>query len=388
MVTIKRTVLISLTFLIVAVVAVLILLISRSNSAPEFSYPDKIDASLFYPSQSDTSISTAETSTNADFSGDESELSFESTEMPEKVEDDIVFTSNDPLHCFRLSAFEDTVFISGTYIGDNVTHIEIDGNESIPRYNRYELSAEIKFSAEDGFYPLKIHLENGGYLGYRIRSENKTLSIVSCPDIAEQNRLVANAPLVVPESAVVDYIVTGGSHREITDKLNEIRRISDDICEGIADDYDKARALASWVSANFYYDYEARDSGVTTETLSIARTLELRRSVCGGYANLYAALCQAQGIECCIMQGTVVQNGLTFAEDPESAPSHEWNLVMIDGRHIWVDTLWNTGNSYTARSGYSDGSVKQQYFDITDEVLALNHKATRCELRNYYSLIE
>ncbi|MBQ8170740.1 MAG: transglutaminase domain-containing protein [Oscillospiraceae bacterium] len=382
----KRTLLIVIFLIIAVLAATIIALLFRPNDdVPEFSYPDKIDASLFYPSQNDTSISTAETSTTADSSGDESELSFESTETPEKAQNEAVLTSNDPLHCFRLSTFENTVFISGTYISDNVTHIEIDGNEFIPHHNGYELSAEIKFSAENGFYPLKIHLENGGYLGYRIRSENKSLSIVSCPDIVEQNRLAADAPLIIPESAVQDYIVTGGTQQEITDQLNEIRHISDNICDGISDDYDKARALAAWVSVNYYYDYKARDNGVTTETLSIARTLELKRSVCGGYANLYAALCQAQGIECHIIQGTVVQNGFTFAEEHEGSPSHEWNLVIIDGRHIWVDTLWNTSNTYTARKGYSDGAVKQQYFDITDEILALNHKAARCEIRDFFA---
>ena len=384
----KRTLFIFIILIVAVLAAVIILLLSQpNNNIPELSYPDKIDASLFYPSQSDTAIPTTETSTTADSPDDDSEPSFESAETPEKAQNETVLTSNDPFHCFRLSVFEDTVFISGTYISDNVTRIEIDGNEVKPHYNGSQISAEISFSAEDGFYLLKIHLESGGYLGYRIRSENKRLSIVSCPDISEQNRLSSDATLLIPESAVRDYIVTDGSEHEIKECLSEIRCISDNICNGISNDYDKARALAAWVSENFYYDYKARDNGVSTETLSISRTLELKRSVCGGYANLYAALCQAQGIECRIIQGTVVQNGLTFAEKHENAPSHEWNLVIIDGRHIWVDTLWNTGNAYTARNGYSDGAVKQQYFDITDEMLALNHKSTRCEIRNFFAEI-
>ncbi len=387
MIAIDRKILIFI-ILIVAVAACILTvqLLTRSNEAPEYSYPDSIDASLFYASETDSGSHSSHVSTES--SAEPEDTADATPESPAATGREVMLTSHDPRHYFKISLAEDTIYIDGVYDGDTVTVVSASGTASAPVYNGEHITAELQVNAEDRFLHLEIEFLSGAVIKYRLRSEDGRLSLIDSRETAEQSTLAASSPLDIPESAVRDYIVTDGSDQDIAEVLTEVQNISDRICEGLDNDYDKARALATWVSQNFYYDYVARDSGVTTEVLSIARTLELRRSVCGGYANLYAALCQAQGITCYVMQGTVVQNNLTFAEQQDNAPSHEWNMAIIDGRRVWVDTLWNTGNIYTARSGYVDGYLTSRYFDITDEVMALNHRAQRCEIRDYFAVIE
>ena len=103
-----------------------------------------------------------------------------------------------------------------------------------------------------------------------------------------------------------------------------------------------------------------------------------------GYANLFAALCQAQGIECHIVHGGAVVTG-TF-DTNNDVRLHEWNVAVLNGQIIWIDTLWNTTNSY--RDGeYNDGTVDADYFDLDNDTLAENHRADRIERRDYFSVL-
>lgn len=202
--------------------------------------------------------------------------------------------------------------------------------------------------------------------------------------IAENNLLLAKKPIATPQNAVRLYISADGDGERIRLTLAQVQEISDSICENIDTDYDKLYALAEYVAENYYYDNDAKANGVTDETICIAHTLETKRTVCMGYANLFAALCQAQGLECYIAHGGAVVTG-TF-ESNNDVRLHEWNVAVLDGKIIWIDTLWNTTNSY--RDGkYNYGSVDADYFDLDNDTLAQNHRADRIEKRDYFSVL-
>ncbi len=205
---------------------------------------------------------------------------------------------------------------------------------------------------------------------------------IAAEDIAEHNLSLVSSPIATQPEAVKLYISADGNEETISRTLSQIKEISDDVCSGIANDYDKLYALAEYVSTNYYYDYDAKEEGVTDETVCLAHTLETRRSVCMGYANLFAALCRAQGIDCYIAHGGAIVLG-SF-ETNDDVRLHEWNVAIIDGRVIWVDTLWNTSNAY--RNGeYHEGTVDNHYFDIDNDALAEDHRADRIESRDYFS---
>lgn len=180
-----------------------------------------------------------------------------------------------------------------------------------------------------------------------------------------------------------EYILPGGTPEQRAEVLSQIKELSDRICGGIADDYDKARAIARWVSQNIYYDHDAKNDTVDLETVSLAHILETHRTVCIGFSNLYAALCSAQGLTCFNVNGDCLRGRLDFETRVKNTALHEWNVVIIDGRAINVDTVWNTTNSYK-NGNYTDGITTAQYFDIGDIVFSQAHRARKAEHRDYF----
>lgn len=298
----------------------------------------------------------------------------------------VLLTSNDPDNYFLFSFGADEILIEGRYDSGTIAMLSAGEYCCTPAFAADgSFAAALGLDLDYGYHSLRVCLDNGAELIWRIFSDNEGLRPVICGDIASRNSAVRKFILDIPADVTAEYIVTGGTDEQRAEILSQISDISAQVCSGIGSDYDKARVLAQWVSRNIYYDYDAYYSSVTTETLSLGSTLSLHRSVCGGYANLYAALCQSQGIECLIAQGDVVQNYLTF-EEAETAPSHEWNLVHIDDRYFWVDTLWdNSGNSYSGGI-YTNGEPCLRYFDPTEEAMAQNHRANRLERREFFPI--
>ena len=205
-------------------------------------------------------------------------------------------------------------------------------------------------------------------------------------DIARNNDRAASSVIEASRARVAQYITLDGSHDRIPEILDEIRRISDEICEGIDSDYEKLRAISRWVSDNIYYDHPAYNNGAPQECLSLEYMLLNRASVCGGYSNMTSALCAAQGIRCLNISGMAVNNQRCFLQDKVGG-FHEWNVAEIDGKQIIIDAGWNSGNSLQSNGTLSSKPSYYHYFDIGEEVFALNHKAQSAEYRDYFSII-
>ena len=205
-------------------------------------------------------------------------------------------------------------------------------------------------------------------------------------DIARNNDRTASSVTEASRARVAQYITLDGSRDRIPEILDEIQRISDEICEGIDSDYEKLRAISRWVSDNIYYDHPAYNKGAPQECLSLEYMLLNRASVCGGYSNMTSALCAAQGIRCLNISGMAVNNQRCFLQD-RIGGFHEWNVAEIDGKRIIIDAGWNSGNSLQSNGTLSSKPSYYHYFDIGEEVFALNHKAQSAEYRDYFSLI-
>lgn len=292
----------------------------------------------------------------------------------------VLLTSSDPLHRFQITFDGGKLFIEGVYDGEEVTEIILDGNRTIPVYEGERFTAELSAEAFGNGYSSLLFGIGGHIIDYRIARSAAGFAPVDISKNAENNRTVAALAAPLPEEVLAEYI---GDPERRGELLAQVKELSDTVCEGLTDDYDKLRALAGWVSANIYYDFDAAHTEVTAQTLSLSQVLELHRSVCGGFANLFSALCDAQGITCYNIRGSAINNGLSYAEDYGHDEMHEWNCAVIDGRVIWVDTVWDTYNSYK-NGEYHDGFVYFQYFDITEEALALDHRAKQCEHRDFF----
>lgn len=300
--------------------------------------------------------------------------------------------SNDPINQKTIEVNGMTAVVSGK-TGD----VPIDHMSVFPGIAEYELDsnedgfvAEIVLTELSGDYlTVTLAYEDGHYDELDLEVTQDGFAFFDISDIAENNRKVVENALEQPQNQVAEYIVKSGKPDEIREVLDEIQALSDEICKGLDDDYDKLRAISRWVSANIYYDYPAYDKGVPAETLSLKYMLDKHSSVCGGYSNMTSALCAAQGIKCWNVHGAALPGGLVFSMSNVSNDSeyHEWNFAEIDGRVIWVDSGWNSF-CYLRRGGiYENNGIYYRYFDIGEEYFALNHKATYAEYRDYYALI-
>lgn len=314
----------------------------------------------------------------------------ETSEIPGFSETQKRVLSYDPINQKTIEISGKTVTVSGM-----TSDVLIDHMSVFPKGAKCELnSIEGGFLARialteplNGYLTVSLVYKDEHFDEFLLKVTPDGFGFWELPEIERSNENVVKNALEQPRDQVAEYIVKGGDPDEVRSVLNDIKTLSDEICEGLTGDYDKLRAISRWVSANIYYDYPAYDNGVPAETLSLKYMLESHSSVCGGYSNMTSALCAAQGIKCWNVHGSVLTGGKTFVDDDDSE-YHEWNYAEIDGRIIWVDSGWNSF-CYLSRGGdYNNGGICYRYFDIGDEYLALNHKANYAEYRDYFALTE
>ena len=154
--------------------------------------------------------------------------------------------------------------------------------------------------------------------------------------------------------------------RDIQNDDPEIITLSNTITEDISSDYEKARVIHDWVSDNIWYDYDLF-SGISSvemftgeETWYSTVTLRNKRGICGGYANLTAALLRAAGIPAKVVSGY-------------SGEAHGWNEAYVDGRWINIDTTWDSVNQYTNGEYSPQQKCVDTYFDMPDFEFAKTH---------------
>jgi len=171
------------------------------------------------------------------------------------------------------------------------------------------------------------------------------------------------------------------------------------IVEGLSDDMDKLKAIYDWVTANIYYDYGMLE-GKSPRFVTAAQTLDFQKSVCEGFANLTAAMCQAAGIPCRVVTGFAAGVGTdatigsvwdcyeewlktgdleTFRAQMEQYTNHAWNEAYVNGRWVILDTTWGCNNdAVLLDSGMYyriSGTPTDAYFDLSVEALSQSHLA-------------
>lgn len=406
------------SFLILICIAVLLLAGCKNElpDVPSFVFSDNSSESSFSSSsesvsssdgtavstdtsKTESSVSSAESSAESEPAGSDTP---ETSEPVSSAESSGVSGSDEPVISSALTLSYDpinekTVEVKGStaIIRGKTADSPIDHMSLYPDGARYDLECgENGFTAEimltepfDGYLNVHLRYKDNHYDEFPLKVSAEGFELPDISEIADNNRNAAENVLEQPLNQVAEYIVKGGKPDEIRTVLAEIQALSDEICNGLDSDYDKLRAISRWVSANIYYDYPAYDNGVPPETLSLKYMLDNHSSVCGGYSNMTSALCAAQGIKCWNVHGAALGGGLTFL-DNHNSEYHEWNFAEIGDRVIWVDSGWNS-YCYLRRGGeYDNGGICYRYFDIGEYYLALNHKASYAEYRDYFAFLE
>lgn len=230
---------------------------------------------------------------------------------------------------------------------------------------------------------VNLELWGSEIVSYRLKHDENGYSFPDVMKICNDNEQAAASAKVLSYEQTLKYITKDGSSANAAAVLKKIKRLSDKICRGIRTDYEKLRAISQWVSANIYYDYAAYKNGIPDECLTLEYMLEYGTSVCGGYAAMTSALCEAQGITCLHINGSAINQGNCYAE-LDNGVHHEWNYAVIGDKGVWVDSGWNSRSYFYEIGSYSQGEIVYTYFDIGSEAFALDHKVSYAQLRNYF----
>jgi len=232
----------------------------------------------------------------------------------------------------------------------------------------------------DGKYFVELYYWTGGisYLSYIYGEELEftikggVATFTVSPALEKNEKTLAAART---DSAALAYYLAPSYWIQSEDSA--IVETARSVTAGLTTDYEKAVALHDWVCNNVWYDYDTITTGVRVPGDALF-TLNNRRGVCEGYANLYAALLRAVGIPAKYVIGYGMDYaevaGWTASRLSGAEDNHAWNEVYIDGRWLVVDTTWNSGNEY--RGGKfvrSDGLSGWRYFDATLAAFSIDH---------------
>ncbi|MBE5800743.1 MAG: hypothetical protein E7319_00455 [Clostridiales bacterium] len=139
--------------------------------------------------------------------------------------------------------------------------------------------------------------------------------------------------------------------------VGKVNSIIDSEIDDSMSDYSRALALHDWLIYNANYDY-------TYTYYEAAGVLLYGTGVCDSYARAYLMLLTAAGIECMIVSGTAGSGS-----NPNTWGNHAWNLAKLDGQWYHIDCTWDDPGQ--------GGSERHQYFCVSDETLALDHRWNR-----------
>lgn len=331
--------------------------------------------------------STVSTSSNVENS---SENSTNSTAEEKPAEKTGVFAvTHDPQSDIKIAFDGLRVTVTGKIPPEGIDRVTTDRDAVIKvTTSGGEFNVTIDYrSGADGFTTFRIYEKSGSKSNYRVKFADGKVCRPDCSDVSEKNTRVTEKAVEQPLEQVSEYVAIGSDKQTVREILLAVKNLSDEICAGLSDDYDKLRAIENWVANNIYYDYPAFDRGVPEETITLKYVLENKTTVCGGYSNITAALAAAQGIEIYNVHGTGAEGGFCFEENPSEA-THEFNFAVIDGRVIWLDSDFDSRCYYHANGNYETGKAIRKFFDIDVELLSLTHRAKYAEHRDYFALLD
>lgn len=109
----------------------------------------------------------------------------------------------------------------------------------------------------------------------------------------------------------------------IEDSVYTRANVSAGLYDGMSE-RDAVGAINKWICNHMCY---------SDGYVSPADALNVGYGNCSSYAVLFYAMCDDAGIDCRVVSGTVIQDGV------ESG--HAWNRVQIGGSWYYIDTCWN-----------------------------------------------
>lgn len=368
-------------------------------SAPAFSYIyDPGENSLGAISSSSASPNASaspDTSANPDTSASATDSSSGGTPapvwLPEELEAGTFYFSKDPGNPVTVMFGDNTITVVAE--GGAVTGVQQGSpamsvsREISAGVTTYTLTPKSEYLS--GKYGYFCTIDKNNYLGeVWFAIKDGKIAVPEFQKLAENNKNVLDSVVDSSAERVAQAMTMDGSVDNIPEIWAEIEKISNEICDGIDDDYEKLRAIADWVSDNIYYDRPAVARGEPPSCLTLEYILNNKSGICGSYANMTAALCSAQGIRCISVTGKALINKQNYLNTSLEGELHEWNVAEINGRQIIVDSCWMSANNLSYGGIYTHKNNVWKWFDVGDEIFAVDHQAKTAEYKDFKTVAE
>lgn len=276
---------------------------------------------------------------------------------------------------YHVMPYGDPKHVVSSYRTDNYVEFTIDGTvlKVEGRIRLDDLSLLWIDCGRPGG-PVEISAQDGAYFSTELSlSHLKSEADVTVYTMKEGDNVfwsyIWNELKVKPTSNGYEFVISpnvennvamqtwlDGVEINVSDRL---KKLSDEIVEGAANDYAKLYRLNKWVAENIYYDYDLYSGRSEEGYYSADEVYEHKRTVCEGYATLLNALINAQGI-------TSLKVG---------TENHAHVEAYLDelGRWVNMDPTWDSGNTYEYGK-FKKGAYTDKYFDISIDFLAFSRK--------------
>lgn len=170
-----------------------------------------------------------------------------------------------------------------------------------------------------------------------------------------------------------------GSTEELAEKIEK----------DFTSEYDKARAIYSWIALNIDYDFKAflnppqpKSFSYRTEAEKqkkikqfnddiLQSTFNSRKGVCEGFTLLFSHLASLTGLKSQIIKGDS-KNSLSDIGRKKSQTNHAWNMVLITGKWRLIDATWGQGY-YSQNKGRMVKDFTPIYFDTPPNYFFAKH---------------
>ncbi|QLC65378.1 transglutaminase [Flavobacterium sp. LPB0248] len=171
--------------------------------------------------------------------------------------------------------------------------------------------------------------------------------------------------------------------------FDSTEKLADKIEKDFDSDYDRARAIYSWIAFNIRYDYNAYLNPPRTQGFSYSSEVEKQRkikqlndnliqkafkskkAVCEGFTALYQHLASLMGIKCEIIRGDSKISVRDIGRKTTSS-NHAWNMVLIDKKWRLIDVTWGQGY-YDSSKGRMVNDFNPAYFDTDPDYFFAKH---------------
>ena len=171
--------------------------------------------------------------------------------------------------------------------------------------------------------------------------------------------------------------------------FDSTERLADRIEKDFDSDYDRARAIYSWIAFNIRYDYNAylnppRVQGFSYSSEAekqrkikqlndnlIQKAFKSKKAVCEGFTALYQHLASLMGIKCEIIRGDSKISVRDIGRKTTSS-NHAWNMVLIDKKWRLLDVTWGQGY-YDSSKGRMVNDFNPAYFDTDPDYFFAKH---------------